>query len=208
MKLPWMPLDVPDYLADTRHLGALEHGIYMLLIMHYWQTGGLPDDEKQLARIACATPTEFRGARPIIEKFFLPGWKHKRIDFELDKARKISSKRSLAAGEKHALAPPPEPANAHASADASAPNVQHTLTSNPSPSQKDRKIISIGEAKRDAPPPRHCATSTKAGGRVYVVKGTPEWEAYAADYRVARGEEPNVNSDGGRWFKTLGEAAG
>ena len=207
MKLHWMPLDVPDYLADTRHLGALEHGIYMLLIMHYWQTGSLPDDEKQLARIACATPTEFRGARPIIEKFFLPGWKHKRVEFELEKARTISSKRSVAAGEKHALAPPPEPANAHASADANAPNVHHTLTSNTSPSPKDRKIISIGEGKREASAPRHGATSSEAGGRVYVVKGTPEWDAYAADYRVATGKEPNVNSSGGRWFKTVGEAS-
>lgn len=207
MKLTWMPLDIPDYRADTAHLGALEHGIYLLLIMHYWQTGSLPDDDKLLARIACATPTEWRGARSVIEKFFLPGWKHKRIEMELQKARSISGKRSLAADEKHALAPPPANASASALAHANAPNVHPTLTSNTQPSQKENKIISIGEAKREARPPKHCATTSKGGGRVYVVKGTSEWDSYAADFREGRGEEPKVNSNGGRWFKRLGEAS-
>jgi len=73
------------------------------------------------------------------------------------------------------------------------------------PSQKDRKIVSfLGEAKREKPP-RHCAQTSKGGGRVYIVKGTPEWESYAADYRAARGEEPTANANGGRWFKKLGE---
>jgi len=200
MKLTWMPLNIADYRADTAHLGALEHGIYLLLIMHYWQTGGLPDDEKQLARIACATLTEFRGARSIVERFFLPGWKHKRIEQELEKARTISGKRSNAAQEKHALAPPPDPANAHASAEQ-----QHTHLPSQLPSQSEDKILNFGEAKREARAfPRNGAIS-KANGRIYVRRGSAEWEPYATDYRNTRGEEPNVNSDGGRWFKTMGE---
>lgn len=201
MKLHWMPLDVADYRADTAHLGALEHGIYLLLIMHYWQTGSLPDDERQLARIACATPAEFRGVRATIEAFFLPGWKHKRIEQELDKARKISAKRSFAAEQKHALAHPPDDANAHASAG----QVQTQL---PSPLPSQSKIINLScEANSEKrSPPRHGLTSPRIG-RIYVQQGTSEWEAYADDYRQVRGVEPNVNSHGGRWFKTLGEAS-
>jgi uncharacterized protein YdaU (DUF1376 family) len=207
LKLDWMPLDIPAYLADTGHLSTLEHGIYFLLIMHYWRAGGLPDDEKQLARIARVTLTEFRGARPTIEPLFkLGNWKHKRIEFELEKARKISAKRSLAAEEKHALAPAPDPASADANAPAKAHanGVTLTLNTSPSPSKKDS---SFGDVKREGrSPPRHGITSQKHG-RIYVVKGSSEWDSYADDYRAARGEEPRANEHGGRWFKILGEAA-
>ena len=217
MKLRWMPLDVADYRADTMHLGAFEHGVYLLLIMHYWQTGGLPDDEEQLARICCCTRAEFRRVRPVIEAFFRPGWKHKRVEKELARSRTISEKRSLAAEQRHALKKPRDDAESDANASAIAPanahaNAVHMHTPlqvplpSPSPSQT-KNLNPLGEGKRDAySPPRHGLTSQRTG-RIYVVKGTPEWDAYADDYRQARGQEPNVNPHGGRWFKTLGESS-
>ena len=68
--LPWMPLNIADYLADTAHLGPAEHGAYLLLIMHYWQHGGLPDDDRRLARIARMTEEEWAGVRDTIAGFF------------------------------------------------------------------------------------------------------------------------------------------
>ena len=51
--MPYIPLFVADYLADTSHLSTLEHGAYLLLIMNYWQRGeSLPCGDMQLARIA------------------------------------------------------------------------------------------------------------------------------------------------------------
>jgi uncharacterized protein YdaU (DUF1376 family) len=84
---PFMKLYWRDYLADTRHLTAAQHGAYMLLIIHYWAHGGLPgDNNRALARIACMTWAQWARNRPVIQKLFLPGWKHKRIDLELKNA--------------------------------------------------------------------------------------------------------------------------
>lgn len=91
MNRPWMPLYVADYLADTAHLNATESGAYLHLIMHYWMNGGLPTDDKLLARVAKMTLAQWRKARPLIEPFFMQGWKHKRIEFELTEAARISA---------------------------------------------------------------------------------------------------------------------
>nr|WP_281277049.1 DUF1376 domain-containing protein [Mesorhizobium loti] len=91
-----MPFYVRDYLADTGDLSTLEHGAYLLLIMHYWQRGSLPDDNKKLASIARASPEQWADIRPNIEGFFAPGWRHERVDDELEKARKAYEKRAAA----------------------------------------------------------------------------------------------------------------
>jgi len=85
-----MPLYVGDYLADTSHLSTAEHGAYLLLIMHYWRSGSLPADDLTLSRIARMSRADWRKARSVISAFFQEGWKHKRIEFELTKAAKIS----------------------------------------------------------------------------------------------------------------------
>lgn len=93
----WMPLHIADYLADTGHLTATEHGAYLLLIMHYWQNGSLPENERVIARIAKLTPEQWEESRDMLAMLFGPGWKHKRIDAELSKADEIIEKRRSAA---------------------------------------------------------------------------------------------------------------
>ncbi len=86
-----MPLYVADYLADTSHFSAAESGAYLHLIMHYWQTGGVPgDDDARMARIARMTPDEWRAARPMIEAMFGSGWRHARVDGELAEADRLA----------------------------------------------------------------------------------------------------------------------
>ena len=72
----------------------------MMLIGHYWNTGGLPNDDTKLARIARMTPEEWEIAKSTIAEFFQDGWRHKRIDIELSKNTDISERRSAAANKR------------------------------------------------------------------------------------------------------------
>jgi uncharacterized protein YdaU (DUF1376 family) len=83
MSRPWMPLYIADYLQDTTHLSAAEHGAYLLLIMHYWANGGLPTDDRRLARIARMSDDEWAVSKETIAEFFEADWKHIRIEVEL-----------------------------------------------------------------------------------------------------------------------------
>ncbi|GAU86005.1 primosomal protein I [Bosea sp. BIWAKO-01] len=87
-----MPFYVADYLADTGHLSAAEHGGYLLLIMHYWQNGGLPTEDRRLARIARMSTAEWGESRDVLADLFAEGWVHKRIDAELKAAAEVSEK--------------------------------------------------------------------------------------------------------------------
>ena len=114
----WMPLHITDYLADTGHLNAAEHGAYLMLIMHYWQNGSLPADERLLARLARMSKAEWDESRDVLAMLFGPNWTHKRIDAELAKADEIIEKRRNAALGRHAKS----------KEDASAVHVQSTST--------------------------------------------------------------------------------
>jgi len=91
-----MPLYVRDYLADTAELSTLEHGAYLLLIMNYWQKGGLPIEDAKLAKIVRLRMEQWRKVKPAIERFFGPSWTHKRIEAELHRSAAISLKRRTA----------------------------------------------------------------------------------------------------------------
>jgi uncharacterized protein YdaU (DUF1376 family) len=102
MNRPWMPLYVGDYLGDTGHLTTTQHGAYLLLMMHYWRKGELPDDDRQLSKIAKLPLKTWCDYRATLQDFFYEGWKHKRIDVELAKMTRVSEKRAIA-GQKGGL---------------------------------------------------------------------------------------------------------
>jgi uncharacterized protein YdaU (DUF1376 family) len=106
-----MPLHIADYLADTGHLTATEHGAYMLLIMHYWQNGHLPENEKLIARVGRMTPDQWEESRDVLAMLFGPKWTHKRIDAELSKADDIIEKRRAAAEARYGRGKPSKDAN-------------------------------------------------------------------------------------------------
>jgi uncharacterized protein YdaU (DUF1376 family) len=104
-----MKLYVGDYLGDTLHLGALEHGAYLLLLMAMWRAGGrLPAKDENLAKIARCTAKEWASIRATVLPFFKAHrglLTHKRLAAEIAKYEYTSGKRSEAGkqgGEKTA----------------------------------------------------------------------------------------------------------
>lgn len=95
----WMPLYIPDFLADTMHLSAAETGAYLCLIMDYWMHDGLPDDDRKLAQIARVPIRAWLAMRATIAAFFHDGWQHKRIEAELAKMVGTSIRRQEAASK-------------------------------------------------------------------------------------------------------------
>ena len=92
----WMPLYIADYLVDTRHLTAQQHGAYLLLIMEYWTKGRLPDDDESRRRIASLTRGQWHRHKETLAALFQqPGWHHPRIDRELKKANDLKLKRAV-----------------------------------------------------------------------------------------------------------------
>lgn len=102
---PWMPLYAADFLADTSHLTAAETGAYLCLIMHYWMKGGLPTDNRQLARIARMTARQWADSRETLAAFFGEGWTHERVDEERQKADQRSSQARDKALKRHKATP-------------------------------------------------------------------------------------------------------
>lgn len=93
----WLPFYVADYLGDTMHLTTLQHGAYVLLLMHYWRNGPLPNDDAKLAQIARMDRKAWHTISEVLREFFTAngdGTLHqKRMDWELRRWGEIADKR-------------------------------------------------------------------------------------------------------------------
>lgn len=82
-----MQLYVADYLADTTHLTAAQHGGYLLLLMNYWQRGkALPNSDARLAVTARMTAKEWATNKGALSEFFTvteAEWTHDRVERDL-----------------------------------------------------------------------------------------------------------------------------
>lgn len=68
---PYMKLYIADYLAETTHLTAPEHGAYLLLLMAMWRADGkLPRDEIRLAKIARCSTEQWADVRTSVLEYF------------------------------------------------------------------------------------------------------------------------------------------
>jgi len=153
----WMPLHVGDYLADTMRLTGAQHGAYLLLLMHYWCSGPLENDDAALANIARTDRKVWsKDVGPAVRRFFTIGedglLHQKRCDAEREKAASISEKRRTAAFSSHAQRGTPTP-SARADApqttgkeDANAVQMHPVCTADAQANEPQR------ESKQSAPP--------------------------------------------------------
>lgn len=167
-----MPLYVADYIADTAHLSAAESGAYLHLLMHYWAKGGLPDDDRLLSRIARMTPEQWAEAKPLIQDFFYDGWRHKRVDDELERTEEISTKRKAAAELRHSKS------NASASANAEQKHTHASVIVSVSKEPEEKK-------KKDKPKNSELETAFREVESAYPKRkggngGKVPFERYAA----------------------------
>ena len=102
MGLPYFPLYVTDYEADTAHLTLEEDGVYMRLLRLCWRTVGcsIPADPKWIARHMRVTWEDFeRVVAPILVEFFkLKSGRYysPRLMKEAEKVSVANSKRKIA----------------------------------------------------------------------------------------------------------------
>ena len=99
MSFAFLPIYTGDYRRKTGHLSPLKHGIYLLLLMHCWDTKGpAPLDEQECSGIAnCRSTDEIEALRYILLRFFVKmedGHYNKRIQIEIERAEAISRARS------------------------------------------------------------------------------------------------------------------
>lgn len=133
MSFAFLALYTGDYLRDTRHLTPLKHGVYLLLLMHCWDSRGpVPLDEQECAGIAnCRSADEIEALRYVLEKYFTrmeDGWYNHRIQAEIERAQAISSKRKDAGFKGYLARAKQLPSKRYASASTTTPTTISTTT--------------------------------------------------------------------------------
>ena len=101
MSFAYLPLFTGDYLRDTRHLTPLKHGVFLLALMHCWDSKGpMPLDEQECAGICnCRSADEVDAMRYILGRFFTrmeDGHYNHRMQKEVERSEQISGARSEA----------------------------------------------------------------------------------------------------------------
>ncbi|MBR0831409.1 DUF1376 domain-containing protein [Bradyrhizobium manausense] len=96
-----MPLYIADYLAGTARLTTVEHGAYLLLLMHYWIKGEPPANDDIARRVTRMTNRQWAKSSSVLKSLFCDGWRHDVLDLELAKVIEKSTVASANARKAH-----------------------------------------------------------------------------------------------------------
>lgn len=188
----WFPFYIGDYLRDTGNLTTEQHGAYLLLLIHHWARGPIPDDDRQLMAIARLLPSAWESTRPVLAPLFqIEGghWRHKRVEAEKTKALGISSKRAEA-GRAGAGARWPGDSNCHPDAIV-LPKQSDAPSQSQSQSPKEREPAAA-TAGGDPAPAGPAAAAADAGQVVELrqdaLPGPDQWRPIIQAFDAARVE--------------------
>ena len=138
-----MPLYIGDYLADTSRLTTEQHGAYLLLLMDYWRSGRLPDNDQVLAQITKLSPDAWRNAKAMLMQFFSIEdgyWVHSRVEKEMILAQENKDKNHNRAVQAAKARWEKQQNNANSNATSNAEEL-HKQCPSPSPSPSNKKDI-------------------------------------------------------------------
>ena len=192
MSFAYLQLYTGDYLRDTRHLTPLKHGVYLLALMHCWDSKGpMPLDEQEAAGICnCRSADEIESLRYVLSRFFVcmeDGYYNERMQHEVEKCAVISGARS-AAGRKGFQARAKQlPGKSQASA-----KQQHL---SPSPSLSLSRASSA-EPKEDHGGKPFSSTASTNG----LAKYPPGFEDFYAQFPKKVGKDAAARAYGRRKF--------
>lgn len=210
-EFPSLPLFTDAYLADTRHLSALEHGAYLLLLMMAWRSPDccLPNDDETLARWASVDGRTWKRIKPRVMAFWTLAedqWSQARLSRE----REFVSKRADVARANGKLGGKPKrlksngsdnPAGSTQATQPKAPNPNP----NPTATQQDARALPFDRLIEAASVNGTCHPNlviTIAEALAYIDKG---YDLEADLLPVVRGKaSPEIRS--WRYFGAIVEA--
>jgi uncharacterized protein YdaU (DUF1376 family) len=98
--IPYMPLFVNDFLANTEHMSPEATGALICLLCRSWSSGGaLPTDDAVLARWARMLPDQWAAAKPAItQAFVLRSGRYVHEPTEQQHTKFIEGRRRMAEG--------------------------------------------------------------------------------------------------------------
>lgn len=111
MSKPWFPFYPTDYLGDTMPLSLVEHGVYQMLLCHYWiNSGPITSDKESLYRVCkCFNEVERQACDKVVREFFKPIGDllvNKRMDSEIAKYGDLVEKKKKAVAAREAKRKP------------------------------------------------------------------------------------------------------
>ena len=167
----WFPFYVGDYRAETQGFSHEERGVFVELLCAYChRQSPLPDDDKQLAKLAGLSLSKWKRMRPTIAPIFTVKqgtWHLERLDEQIARGIETSRQRRLAGQKGGKKSWEKRQANAQANAS----NEFHEISKNP---PKNDQILNA----------KKCLSVCNPSKQVKQMLNKSQSQSYISNYTV------------------------